>query len=392
MAARRISFRLTGGGYAFLLLCIALSVGAFNANLNIIYLLVSLVMAIFLVSVVAPVWNLLGLTCRRSTSKILFAGEPFEVRLWLYSRRRTVARVISVEEPLGAPQDGSGRPAKRLAIAVPPRRKVCLFCEAAPRSRGIHRMPYLRWSSGFPFGLAEFALRIVRNEDLLVYPARGRLSAAAAASLRPRDIRMGMRARAGLPGDEFRVIREYRPGDNPRRIHWRVSAHLGKTYVREMEHERFTALMILLDSRIPKTTRRSDRREAAAALELAISFAAEVCRTSLNEGNPITLVGFFPEPKAVIAHSPQDMRLVYEALARLRPSDAETADALKECGEAAGLSSVREVVGVTPNACTAEGLRRSLGGTRAWVHVAGDPDFSKVFRLTHQHQETGHEP
>ncbi len=391
MASLKLSFRLTRGGWAFLFLSLLLSAGAFNAALNMTYLLASLVIAVFLVSVVVPLWNIYGLTFRRAISEAVFAGEPFEVSLWLCSTRRTVARMVSVEEPLGSADNEGTRAARKLALRVSPRDAIRLSCVARPRSRGVYPLPRLTCSSRFPFGLAEFAISSVPEGELVVYPARGRLNRTVVSALRPVGARVGARSRTGLPDDEFRSIREYRAGDNPRRIHWRISAHRGELCVREMEYERSAPLMVLLDSRIPTGTPRGERERTTHALESAISFAAEVCRAALDEGNAVVLVGFLPEAKAIPVSAAGGMRSVNEALARLLPSEASTAEALVQCAERAGLASAWQVVAVAPSRRTAEGLRPFLRRPAARIHVAEDRDFAKIFRLTWQCEGSGHE-
>ena len=109
MAPRKLSFHLTRGGRAFLVLCILLTLGAFNASLNMTYLLASLLIAVLLVSLTAPFWSTLGLHARRGIRQTPYAGEPFEADVSLTSRRRTAARVVSVQEPLCA-EAGDGEP------------------------------------------------------------------------------------------------------------------------------------------------------------------------------------------------------------------------------------------------------------------------------------------
>jgi uncharacterized protein (DUF58 family) len=72
---------------------------------------------------------------------------------------------------------------------------------------------------------------------------------------------------------EFRSLREYRPGDNPKRIHWPTSARLQKLYVREFERREMPSVLILLDSFVPEdqSAESAGRRER---YERAVSFAA----------------------------------------------------------------------------------------------------------------------
>ncbi|PIE74670.1 MAG: DUF58 domain-containing protein [Deltaproteobacteria bacterium] len=48
-------------------------------------------------------------------------------------------------------------------------------------------------------------------------------------------------------GMEFEEVREYRPGDEVRAIDWKVSARLGKTYVKVFREEREACVVLLVD-------------------------------------------------------------------------------------------------------------------------------------------------
>jgi len=231
--------------------------------------------------------------------------------------------------------------------------------------------------------MAEYGRLSSPEGELLVFPARGRLSKPATSSLKPHGTRISVPMRTGLPGDEFRSVREYHPGDNPRRIHWKASARLGKLCVRETERERSAPVVILLDARIPLSTPKSERPATREALELAISFVAETCRVALRQGNAVHLVMSCPKPTvAEIRPGQDDIRGVLEALARLEPCEDETAEALYESAKDAGLRTAWRVVGVTPTARTATGLRETMGEFIGQLHVAADPGFSALFRIT----------
>jgi uncharacterized protein (DUF58 family) len=60
---------------------------------------------------------------------------------------------------------------------------------------------------------------------------------------------IGVRAiRMRGEGTEFERMREYRPGDEPRKVDWKVTARLGKLIVREMGEERNQSILLLLDT------------------------------------------------------------------------------------------------------------------------------------------------
>jgi uncharacterized protein (DUF58 family) len=279
-------------------------------------------------------------------------------------------------------------------------------------------MPPLVWCSGFPFGLAECGARLragapgSQGGELLVYPARGVLSRAPASAGKPVAARAGVQSITGHLTEEFRSLREYHPGDSLRRVHWRASAHRGALHVRELERERFAPTLILLDSRIPASgagnAPGAPSGDEAEALERAVSFAAEVARTALSQGSGVAIVGFFPQPALVVAGEQgsftfesgevsgadaqgairsvesdrrSSLDQVMEALARLTPSDAATADALLPLAARAGLTAHSSVVGVSTTSATARSLRDAFARRPAQIYAASEGAFSEVFQL-----------
>ena len=179
-------------------------------------------------------------------------------------------------------------------------RAFASYSVSFPR-RGLHRLPDLRLSTGFPFGFFERSAWYRKQSEVLVYPALGRLRREPLRLHFGREIYQGRARTARAAGDEFYGVRPYRPGDNPKRIHWKSSARLRRLAVKEMETERQTAVELVLDARLPRaeggglrwsraSTRRGPRPElwgARAAygggdgqewlchlFELAVSFTA----------------------------------------------------------------------------------------------------------------------
>ena len=80
----------------------------------------------------------------------------------------------------------------------------------------------------------------------------------------------------------FSSLREYEPGDDPRRIHWRSTARTGTLMVRE-----------LIDTTEPTTTIVLDTRTAAmtpGAFEHAVEVAASVAHAAVLAGRPARLL------------------------------------------------------------------------------------------------------
>lgn len=126
------------------------------------------------------------------------------------------------------------------------------------------------------------------------------------ASLRERHEARELEASVAAPragaGSEMLGVREYRPGDSLRRIHWRSSARHGELVVREYEPPGLRTLAILLDP-APPSTELADQVARIAASE------AWDC---LRDGGRVALWAPGVEP----VNPSQDLWSVLEWLAR----------------------------------------------------------------------------
>src|SRR6266853_5802205 len=89
-------------------------------------------------------------------------------------------------------------------------------------------------------------------------------------------------------GLEFYGMREYKPGDDLRRIVWRASARMGKLMVREAEQGITDHITIILD-----TDRGSHSRdgEYSESFETGVSAAASLAVRHLRDGYEIRVEG-----------------------------------------------------------------------------------------------------
>ena len=123
----------------------------------------------------------------------------------------------------------------------------------------------------------------------------------------------------------FRGHRPYRPGDDPRRIDWRVHARLGRLVVRQFEPERDVLSEVWLDgsaSLAPFGGRAASARAAALCCAIGLGGGGRIRLGLLHEGKPVSQVE---------AAEIGQMRLVLERLSQREPSGrAGLADALPQ--------------------------------------------------------------
>lgn len=111
--------------------------------------------------------------------------------------------------------------------------------------RGRYELPGTAVVTRFPFSLFEKARELDDPTDTIVYPnpkPAGDWRADLAASFG--DIPTNERG----DGDEFYGLREYRPGDDRRKIHWKRTASRGEPVIREEERERQRTVTLHLET------------------------------------------------------------------------------------------------------------------------------------------------
>jgi len=86
-------------------------------------------------------------------------------------------------------------------------------------------------------------------------------------------------------GTEFYSMREYIPGDDPKRINWKASARYNHLIVNETEAERVTDVMVVLDTDVSLFGPTENE-----LFERGVQAAASLTRLLLSQGNRVGLV------------------------------------------------------------------------------------------------------
>jgi len=144
--------------------------------------------------------------------------------------------------------------------------------EITPRQRGRIYFISIQVACPDPLGLFRAIITIPARQSLVVLPRRYPLSDTSLAGTR--KYQSGGVALASSIGDsgEFIGLREYRPGDPLRRIHWKSWAKVGKPIVKEYQDEFFVRHALVLDTFTPSKTSPAFEE----AVSLAASFACAV--------------------------------------------------------------------------------------------------------------------
>jgi uncharacterized protein (DUF58 family) len=116
-----------------------------------------------------------------------------------------------------------------------------------PLPRGVHRVRAARLSSAWPLGLWAARRPIPAPAELVVYPAPLALATSRGAGGGVGELYDMLGAAQGFlqPSD----LREYRPGDELRLVHWKASARRGSLVIKEWEGGTGAGHEVLLDRR-----------------------------------------------------------------------------------------------------------------------------------------------
>lgn len=272
-------------GVVYLVMMIVMLMGALLGRSNLLMLVFALMVGPFIINGWTAFTMLRGCRLSRRTPRRAMAGETFSVEFQLANRWRWLtAWMMRAEDRISGP--GEALRARVLFARVEPGQEQLAAYQLALSKRGRYQFGPGEVTSQFPMGLIARSRTFPETASMLIYPRIGRLN--------PRAFRIDQMAtelvvqpqsRSGLFNDEFHHLREYRPGDNPRSIHWRSSAKRNALIVREFHQNREHDLAVLIDL-WDGPAAPIDQPER---VELALSIAATLCRDQTQRSRESTL-------------------------------------------------------------------------------------------------------
>jgi uncharacterized protein (DUF58 family) len=294
------TIRPTRDGWWLLFAAMGLGVAALNTGNNLLYLLCSLLLALVIVSGILSEQTMRRLHVESLVPEELFAGRPAVGGASLTNRKRWLTSYSVAVEVL----DPDG-PVSYHLPRLPAGTSRLVTWQFAMPERGRHRLAGARVTTRFPFGLFSKVSRVLLDGEVLVYPAIRPVEACRA---RDSGATAGPAARRRGHGDDLHSLREYRPGDDHRLIHWRSTARVQMLTVREFEAD------ATLDTRIRLVGDGGAGRER---VEQTVSDAASLAVHLLRMGGAVEVSG--PGLLVAAARGRDQERRVLTALALYQP-------------------------------------------------------------------------
>ncbi|MFC5382238.1 DUF58 domain-containing protein [Aquipuribacter nitratireducens] len=220
-------------------------------------------------------------------------GQQVEVHVEVVNRADGRTPVLLLEDALPPGLVASTR------VVLPPlrpRESARVAYRLVAARRGRFAIGPARLVSVEPFGLVERTWEATSVDELLVRPVAVELPAVLPVrrSGRGGDSDLGG---AGVAGDADLAVREYRQGDDLRRVHWPTTARRGELMVRPDQHPQDHNAVVVLDARADAQRGAGDD----SSLEALVSAAASVAVHASEAGQRVVLLGDGQEP-AVGSH------------------------------------------------------------------------------------------
>jgi uncharacterized protein (DUF58 family) len=297
-AWRRIRF--TGGGGVFTAGAFAVGFAAINTGNNLLYLLLGAMLGFIVVSGWLSEQVLRKLTVHRLVPRGVTVGHPVRIDYQVTNgKTRLPSLALELTE--------QGLPGRAFLPVVLPGATARGRAENRFVGRGVYPLQAVTVSTAFPFGLFMKSRDLPLGGELVIWPRADRN---AGDLPRTGAETGGIRLDVGPPGPaghrgEYRGLRGYRPGDDPRDIHWRSTARLGDPVVREYERSEGETVWVVLD------TRGTPGEGAEIAVERAASLAARAYRQGRRFG--FAAPGFLVDP----GQGTGQLERVLDALARV---------------------------------------------------------------------------
>jgi uncharacterized protein (DUF58 family) len=220
----------------------------------------------------------------RSQRELEVIEDLADPRPTLAEYRRTIrprGRARSFRLRLANPPPVNQRAATTKPASLPPfttRGEASARLKVLPLRRGPLRFTGVTIARADPFGLFRAFVRVPLPETVLILPKRYSLPDFALPG--SRSYQRGGVAMASAIGEseEFVSLRDYRPGDSLRHIHWRSWARMGRPIVKEFQDEFFVRHALILDTfaGMPEQEISNSSRAFEEAVSVAASFACKV--------------------------------------------------------------------------------------------------------------------
>jgi uncharacterized protein (DUF58 family) len=292
---------------------------AITLNSSVLYLMAAVMFCLLVVGYAVSRIAVIGVTCSRPESYQVTAGDRVDVGLTLTNRGMVPRFGLTVTDALPSwllPVS----PAETFIPLLRAGQSATAHCRLLAGKRGAYQLGPPQVTGSDPLGLFRARRRLTGRSEVVVYPTPIELGYGAYAG----GVAYGglQVARSALPGDgvESHSVREYMPGDELRRIHWKSTARRGRLAVMEFDPSLTGDLTLVLD--MAQGGDVGSGRDTT--VEYAVTVAASLAQHALRHGLGVSLWATTDAGRhRVSAHRGDEGALALDLLARVQATGPE---------------------------------------------------------------------
>ncbi len=278
-SSSNLSFKLTFTGYISIAVILFFLTQALSedtlATKNLLFLIASILSAFFISTTMLAFLNIAKIELDIDAPKTTHAQKVTFLTLKLRKKSSWFPSFLLTLSPL---------PQKNLRLPHLP--LICnqLLSSAHAKAslkvkflfRGQANLPTIKIQSLFPLGFAVLSKRFSFDRKIKVYPQVVQLpqNLIGQLGLENKVSHFGQRQKSLSGEGDVSFLREYRPGESMKRIHWRTSARFGKLTLIEQEIPKKRRLHIILDTFFPLKD-----HQAKIRLEQSLSLCASFIKS-----------------------------------------------------------------------------------------------------------------
>ncbi len=291
------NYGLTKEGFFFVLAVLVVAFAALTSGNNLIYLVLSCMLATMVLSGLISRLGLAGLQLQLSFPNRLFARQRSLTRVTLRNLKRGLPS-FSIWVGL-APTAGDRRDVAMEEIYCPMISGGGTAVVSVPITfgrRGRYGRGHFRLRSRFPFSFVERRVHLPLTQEVLIYPSTEPSSATE--SIVERLEQQWTAPGRGDSQDLYR-IRPAVPDDGARFVDWKATARSGDVMVREFTREDHGRLDVVFDRAIPEGSEWETRFERAVELCAAVVWRLHSMQAEIRFSSDDCLVLSSPNSAAI---------------------------------------------------------------------------------------------
>lgn len=237
------SLSVTREGKWYIGILILIGVAAINTGNNLLYLVVTMLLSLIVISGIISEHTLRKLTITRLWPSPIFKGESVVVRLSITSRKHTFSTFSIIFKEI--PTEGCDTE-DAFILKLNPGQTNTRSTTYIFKRRGIFKLKGVKVSTRFPFGLFLKGKEERVPDEVVVYPEinpdmRLRIEESTAAQ-------DGMRPSGKGDGAELYGLRAYTLQDSARFIYWKGMAKASRLLVKEFTQENEKHITVVFDN------------------------------------------------------------------------------------------------------------------------------------------------